>query len=98
MCTFSYVADYANTNLPNRHPWLVSGGLPDQYVYVPPISPTQQQFDDLKKEVEELKKLLLAAKEFDDKTGQHECEQEEKIKFLRQLSKFVGVDYESVLK
>lgn len=53
---------------------------------------SRQEFDDLKKEVEELKKLLAAAKEYDKNTGQPDCEQGDKVEFIKRLADFLGVD------
>lgn len=57
---------------------------------------SREEFNALKKEVKELRKLLLAAKEFDEATGQADCEMDEKIEFIRQLADFVGVDLDEV--
>lgn len=63
-----------------------------------PRAPTQQEFDDLKKEVEILKELLKAAKEYDKKNNEPDCEIEEKMEFLRQAAKVVGIDLNDVIK
>ena len=55
-----------------------------------------EEFEALKKEIEELKKLLKAGKEFDEKTGQPNCELDEKVEFIRKMAEFVGVDMEDV--
>jgi hypothetical protein len=62
----------------------------------PPLPVSRDEFNALKKEVEELKILLLAAKRFDEETGQKNCEVEEKVAFIRQLAEFVGVDVDDV--
>lgn len=59
------------------------------------VGVSRAEFDALKKEVEELKKLLKAAKEFDTATGQPDCEIEEKTEFLRKLAEFLGVDLDA---
>ncbi len=48
---------------------------------------SQADFDALKKEVEELKKLLIAAKEFDARTGQPHCEMDAKVKLIKEIAK-----------
>jgi len=64
--------------------------------YPPPVTimpgVSQADFDALRREVQELKKLLEAAKKFDDATGQRDCEMEEKVKLLKAIAKLVGVD------
>lgn len=43
-----------------------------------------------------LKKLLKAAKVFDEETGQGGCEQESKIALIRQLMDYVGLEAEDI--
>lgn len=57
---------------------------------------SKKDFDALKAEIEELKKLLLAAKRFDEATDQPECHDEEKIALIRQIADLVGVDVDEV--
>ncbi len=61
-------------------------------------SPSQEEFDELKKEVELMKKMLEAAKIYDKDTGQPDCEMEEKIDFLKKVAKLVGVNLEEIFK
>jgi hypothetical protein len=51
----------------------------------PYTGPTREQF-------EEFLKLLRAARDFDKATGQPNCEQDEKVKWIRELAEFLGVD------
>jgi len=53
---------------------------------------SRQEFDALKAEVEELKKLLQAAKKFDDSTGQPHCEMDDKVELIKRIAKAVGVE------
>ncbi len=66
------------------------------YTNFPEIS--RQEFEDLKKEVEEMKKLLIRAKEYDERTGQHDCEMEDKVETLKKIAKLVGVSLDDVFK
>lgn len=62
MCVVSIIGDGWGQDFPKRWP-----DVPSQPIYpIPEIS--RAEFDLLKKEVEELKKLLLAAKKFDEAT------------------------------
>lgn len=57
--------------------------------------PTQEEFDELKKKVEQMSEQLKKAKIFDEETGQKDCENEEKLAKLRQIAKIImGEDYE----
>jgi hypothetical protein len=57
---------------------------------------TKEEFDALRREMEELKELLLAAKRFDEATGQPDCEMDEKIELIRRVAEVVGVDVDEV--
>jgi len=75
-------------------------GLPSQIDFGNLNAPqvTRSEFEKLRYEVEELKALLKAAKRFDVNTGQQDCEHEEKIKIIRKVAEFVGVDIVDVFK
>jgi len=60
-------------------------------------SPTQQQFDELKKEVLEMKELLKKAIKYDELNNQKHCEMEEKMEVIRKVAKMVGVDISDIL-
>jgi uncharacterized protein YlxW (UPF0749 family) len=59
---------------------------------------SQEEFNSLKKEVEEMKELLIKAKIYDEKNNEPNCEMEEKISKLREIAKLVGIDLDEVLK
>lgn len=64
----------------------------------PTDSVSKQDFDALKKEVQELKKLLKAAKKFDEATGQPDCHMDEKVKLIKAIAELVGVDLGDVFE
>lgn len=82
MCVVSAVGDNWKDSFPNRWPT-----YPDV---------TREEFDALKKEVKELKELLLAAKKFDEATGQPNCEMDEKIDLIKKVAKELGIDMTGV--
>lgn len=86
MCAVSAVGDGWTRDFNKR--------FPDWQWQQPAI--TRQEFLQLKREVEELKKLLEAAKKFDEATGQPDCEMEDKIALLKKIADVVGVDLSSV--
>lgn len=101
MCSSSAIGDYARDTLPGRYPGIVPPYIQGALQW--PAPPThdsiyRHEFEALKNEVEELKKLLAAAQKYDEATGQRECEQAEKIAFLKKIAEFVGVDLAEVLK
>lgn len=91
MCTMSVIGD----DFMRRHP---QTAIPSQFAWPQQVlnGPTRAEFDALKQEMQELRLLLLAAKRFDEATGQADCEQEEKIALIRQFAKLVGVDFSDV--
>lgn len=105
MCIVSAVGDYFKDGLPERHPWVQPYVNPDtvkptdwpKWPILPqPDAPSKAEFDKLKAEVEALKELLLAAKKFDEKTGQPHCELDAKIDLIKKIAAFVGVDVSDV--
>lgn len=58
---------------------------------------TREEFEALKKEVQDVKELLKKAKAYDEETGQKDCEMEEKIALLKRFAEFVGVDLTDAL-
>lgn len=59
---------------------------------------TREEFNQLKRDVEEMKKLLQKAKTYDEKNNEPDCELEEKMKFLRQIAEAVGINLDDVIK
>lgn len=104
MCIVSFIGDDYKNTFPERWPNIKPYPNPgqqaidpmQQYNFEPRV--TKAEFDKLKAEVEELKKLLIAAKEFDSKTGQKDCEMEAKVDFIKKLAEFVGVDIAEIFK
>lgn len=87
MCVVSFIGDSWRQNPPPvTTPWI---GMPLS-------DPTQDQIDALKAEMESLKKLLKAAKIYDEETGQADCAMDEKVELIQRLADIVGVDMEDV--
>lgn len=90
MCVVSYIGDdWRNRQWPSIKPEQWPIDLPSEPVKLPGIS--REEFERLKKEIEELKKLLTAAKEYDKKTGQADCHMDEKVKLIKKLAEITGV-------
>lgn len=90
MCMVSNIGDKWKQGWPDNplNPW-PNGLLPNSAI-------SRSEFDALKQEIEELKKLLRAAKLYDDATGQPECQMDEKVDLIKKLAKIVGVDLDEV--
>jgi hypothetical protein len=89
MCVVSFVGDHF------QQKW-TQPIYQTAFTNIPEI--TKAEFDALKKEVEEMKALLIKAKEYDEKNNEPNCEIEEKMKFLKEVAKLVGIDLDEVLK
>jgi hypothetical protein len=92
MCTMSMVAD---DYLRRMGPTVIPGWQPGQPVTTPFVNITlvsRDEFDALKREVEELKLLLQAAKRYDEKTGQPDCENADKLALIKRVAEALGVD------
>lgn len=77
-----------------EHPVL----LPPDYKrwLIPPI--TREEFDELRKEVLEMKEILKVAVKYDEKHNEPHCELDEKIAVLRKVAELVGVSLDDVFK
>jgi len=92
MCVVSMIGDHYNEK------WEPLTWSPKTTWTFTTTGPTQQEFDDLKKEVLEMKELLKKAKIYDEENGEPDCEVEEKFDLIRKIAKLVDVDLEDVLK
>lgn len=56
------------------------------------------QFEELKAEMVQIKKILEEVKKYDDKFGEPHCEMEEKVALLKKIAEYVGVDISKVFE
>jgi hypothetical protein len=82
-----------------RDRWIREPWFPEPRPYTDYTQPniSRQEFEDLRKEVKVLKDLLKAAKAYDKKHGEPNCEIDEKMKILKKIAEKVGVDLNDVL-
>ena len=87
--------DIINPNpiYPMPGPW-TPGGIPNSTQPFNSIS--REEFNALKKEIEELKKALLVAKKEDEAAGNPDCEMEDKVALLKKIAEVVGVDLSEI--
>jgi hypothetical protein len=58
---------------------------------------TREEFEELKKEVENMKKILIKAKIYDEENDQPDCsEKEDKIELLRELAEKLDIDLSEI--
>jgi len=62
------------------------------------IQISRTEFENLKKQVEEMRELLTKALAYDRMTNQAECSNEEKLDRLEKVAKFVGIDCDDLFK
>lgn len=94
MCVVSDIGDSWGTRFPDRWP-----NIPYQepgWPYLPTDGVSRDEFNALRHEMQELKKLLLAAKAYDEATGQPDCEMDAKVELIRRVAEAVGVDVDDV--
>lgn len=94
MCVVSMVGDFYQDKFEPFKRYIVDPN--PAFTNFPPI--TRIEFNALKKEVETMKELLKRAKLYDEENGEPNCEMEDKIKFIKEIAKFVGVDLADILK
>lgn len=100
MCSVSMIGDHYR-DMWQPKPWYPS--LPA--VPMPQTSPiiinqpeiSRAEFDELKRQVLEMKELLKRAKKYDEDNGEKDCEIDEKMDVLRRIAKLVGVDLNDVI-
>jgi hypothetical protein len=83
MCSYSFIADHYSSKFQrglDLSQWPAS---------LPAV--TKAEFDELKKQVQDMKELLEKAADYDRRTGQPDCEMEDKVAFLRKVAEFVGI-------
>lgn len=95
MCVVSMVGDFYGDKF-KKEEW--KGIFPINPGYFPPSGVTREEFEKLKKEVEEMKDLLKRAKEYDQRTSQPDCEMEDKVAILKKVAQLVGVDLTEIFK
>ncbi|TPJ86977.1 MULTISPECIES: hypothetical protein [unclassified Mesorhizobium] len=108
MCAVSMVGDHYNEKWHDQ-PWakplqpfrVYPEGwplTPTKVEAVPSVYVSKLEFDALKKDVEEMKALLIRAKEYDERNNEPHCEIEDKVALLKRVAEAVGVDLSEVFK
>lgn len=98
MCTVSFIGDAYRDRL-----WPPATPVPYGPIPADPLpdvarrlinnqTVTRAEFDELKRELEHLKRLLTKAKDYDQATGQPDCENDEKWELLKKIAEKVGVE------
>lgn len=108
MCVYSMIGDHYTDkwkpleplipqqipNIPQKP--LTKKEFDDLFKIPTPPGVTQKEFDELRKEVLEMKELLKRAIKYDEEHNEPHCEMEEKIALLKRVADMVGVSLEDV--
>lgn len=93
MCVVSMIGDHYRDKWIDRWP-----SIPSWPAHSTELPISRAEFDELKRDVQELKELLKRAKEYDERNGEPDCEIDEKMNLLKQVAKLVGVNLDEILK
>lgn len=104
MCVVSMISDHYNDKWKER--WPIPGyptqppteSTPPSIFINQPAEITRAEFEELKKEVQEMKELLKRAKKYDEENNEPDCEMDEKVALLKKIADFVGVDMSEIFK
>src|SRR5690348_2768046 len=97
MCVVSSMGDHFQKKWTDPQNPLFPYTQPGTGVTQFPISPVSaEEFNALKKEVEEMKAILIRAKLYDIKNNEPNCEMEDKVELLKRVAKLFGVDLSEV--
>lgn len=94
MCVVSMVADHYQDK------WTAPGyqQLLNPAPFTSPVSREEyeKEIAALKKEVQDMKELLIKAKAYDERNNEPNCEMEQKIAFLKKVGDVIGVDLSDI--
>lgn len=89
MCSYSMIADHFTDRWQHQYPFVTHP------IVIPPAdlpAVTRAEFEELRKEVSDLKALLIKARDYDVRNGEPDCEMADKVALLRKIAELVGVD------
>lgn len=92
MCTLSMVGDHYSEKWQPVLPQILP--IPDETYKNNPIS--RWEFEQLRREVEDMKALVERALQYDREHNEPDCQVEEKLEVLRKVAEFVGIDLDEV--
>lgn len=99
MCVVSMVGQHYTEKFHREWPQFFPGALtPTPHLDFGRLAVSRQEFDELKRQVEEMVSLLRRAKMYDESHSEPDCEIEEKMAALRTIARLVGVDLDATLK
>lgn len=102
MCVVSFIGDHYSDKW-KKYPYVSPPPTIPDTTIVPnssqiifTVGVSREEFEALKKEVQEMKELLIKAKEYDRANNEPDCEMDEKVALLKKIAELVGVDLTEV--
>ena len=100
MCVVSAMGDHYKKNFEdqdlakrlNDYQQIISGTISV------PNPVTRQEFEELKKQVLEMKEILKVAAAYDARNNEPHCEMDEKVELLKKVAAAVGVSLDDIFK
>lgn len=99
MCVVSAIGDNWQQSFPEKFPnweetvrYWPTVQPPNTVVLSSELEGFRKEIEAIRQDILELKKLLKVAIDYDAKTGQPHCENEDKIALIRKVADAVGVD------
>lgn len=103
MCAVSAVTDhyikkFEPYQIPSTIPWPTPAPMPvtptvPPYSQIPaPLPITRDEFDQLRKDILEMKEILKVLKEYDKTSNQPHCEKQENVAFLKKLAAQLDIE------
>lgn len=90
MCAVSMVLDHYKDKWQDFYPIAQPDYKPNSYY-------DRLEIEKLRKEVEELKKLVKRARQYDEDTGQKDCELVEKKEYLKKIADILGIELKDII-
>lgn len=81
------IGDHYRERIPQQYPWVQTT---DTSIF--PATVTREEFNALKRDIQEMKLLLIRAKAYDEANGEPDCEMDEKVKLIKHIAEIVGID------
>lgn len=107
MCVVSMVGDHYKDKWTDDYYWFPEHIPAPHEIWPPkPYAPQpnpdmvlidREEIKNLKRDIEEMKRLLKRAKKYDEDNGEPDCEVDEKMELLRKMAEVVGIDLDDVI-
>lgn len=90
MCSVSMVMDHYGQKWGELYPHIVTTPQTQTVVVGPYV--TRDELEALRRDVEDLRGLIIRAKQYDREHNQPDCEVADKVALVRKVAELVGID------